>query len=242
MTTDAHQPDQLISELPARVEQPAMKLPALAYELNALGTLRLYSLARVSKELNTLLPRAMTEAIARFNAIITAQDALSEVIEDAHAQVAFLRHSRGPRFQVSLLAEIGHAKIKVITVPYHSALERVRTFSFAISAALAEHPPEVVESATHLICQPVISQDIVAAHHALAEMFLANTSDGNRADPRFAALQELIDARTDEAAYVSSGNWRPVRAAQEKAVVEIAKRIREGEFDYITGPQSRGVA
>jgi cell filamentation protein len=207
-------------------------LPLLPRRFTAAGKRRLFTLPRARTALITHLPAAREEAMEQLQALI-AHSASARQIDDARQEVTFLRHARGPKFQLAVLMDIGYGKIEPVIVPNQTSLERVREISAAIAVAINQQPRMAILRAIRKIHKPLFPDDVMAGHHRLATEFLANTAEANLADDRFAHLQRLIDQRAEDVALASGSSTAAISDAIAKATADIAERIRDGELESI---------
>lgn len=209
-------------------------LPVLPARFAPLGKRRLFSLAMTRRELAQHLPAAREEAVAGIKALI-ANGGPQHEIDDARQLLAFLRHSRGPMFQLRILQETGAGKLQPLITPDQSSLERVREISAAIATAINQMPLRDIERAIASLHRPWLPDDATDEHRALAERFMAGTAAENIASPRLAPLQRLVEEAGQAARIASGASPKRIAAAIAKAREHIAARICNGEIDTITG-------
>ena len=79
--------------------------------------------------------------------------------------------------------------------------------------------------------RPILPPGQSPAHERLADTFLKNTPDQNKADPRLAAAQDIVD-RAQAASLARGDRARLVEAAGDAARTSVAANIRMGKpFD-----------
>lgn len=168
---------------------------------------------------------AMLETLAQANAPQCA-------INAARQELGFLRHSKGPMFQLELLASLGANKLLAVIHEGQSPLETVREIATAVLIELNEYPQAAIAQASLAIGCPAYPIGGSPHQDRLAAEFLANSAQDNLADPRFATAQRLVDKAISAASQSSGGNVKQINAAIQKARTDIAARIRAGDvFD-----------
>ncbi len=220
-------------DLPERETLNSAGLPVLPARFPPLGKRRLFSLAMARRELAQHVPAAREEAVARIKGLI-ANGATQHEIDDARQLLSFLRHSRGPMFQLRILEETGAGKLQPLIRPDQSSLERVREIAAAIATAINQIPLREIERAIASLHRPWLPGDAADEHRALAERFMAGTAAENIANPRFAPLQRLVEEAGQAARITSGASPKRIAAAIAKAREQIAARICNGEIDSIT--------
>lgn len=207
-----------LPELPGRAPSPALR--------------KLYSVERAKREIDRCGTEALTEARARLAQHIEAQ-ASGEVLLDAQQVVDFLRHSRGPKFQVAMLLHCGHPNIEVIHAKDQTPYERVYEVSMAVASAIYAQTGIAIRKAMAALEARVGTSEEMAQWAALAETFLSNTPTQNYNLPVLRRVEELIDAYGQNAMREFGGD--PQRAAQavHEAREDVARRIRAGDIDLI---------
>ena len=208
-------------------------LPVLPNRFAPLGKRRLFSLAMARRELASHLPGALMQAVDRIKALI-AEAAPQNYIDDARQELAFLRHSRGPLFQLGILTQTGAGKLQPLIMPNQTSLERVREIGAAIAIAVNQIPLRDIQRAIRSLHRPWFPDSVATTHRALADAFMAGSAADNIADPRFARLQRLVDEAGQAARATTGGNPKRIAAAITSARDAIAARIRDGEIDTIT--------
>jgi hypothetical protein len=189
----------------------------------------LMSLAKARRELQHHLPDAREEALERLASLI-GESAASSQIEAAQQELSLLRHAKGPMFQLAVLAETGFDPIEPCVKPGQSALERVREIAAAISIGINQQPRGIIEHAARAPHRPLYVPGASPYQDRLAAEFLANTAATNRADPRFAKAQAMVDDAATAAAADATRNPQAILAAANAARVEVARKIRLGEL------------
>ena len=171
-------------------------------------------------------------AAATAEAAIIAERAAPNEIAAAGQELAFLRHPKGPLFQIRMLASLGTSKILVVIHEGQSPLELCREIATAVLIELGEYPQPAVVQASVALDGPAHSAGGSPHQDRLAAEFLANSAHDNLADPRFAAAQRAVDRAVANASRASGGNSKHINAAIAKARSDIAARIRKGDaFD-----------
>ena len=189
----------------------------------------LMSLAKARRELQQHLPDARDEALERLASLI-AESAVPAQIGKAQQELGLLRHARGPMFQIAVLAQTGFDPIEPCVNPKQSALERVREIAAAISIGINQQPRGIIERAARAIHRPLYVPGASPYQDRLAAEFLSNTATTNRADPRFAKAQAMVDDAATAAAFDATRNPEVINAAANAARIDVARKIRLGEL------------
>ena len=208
----------------------AIGLPQLPPRSTRDGKRRLMTPAIARRELDAHLAEARREALERLQSL----DAQSDHLADARQELAYLRHGRGPKFQLSVLVELDCGKIDPVINPAQSSLERVLEIGAAIGVAIRQYQAEAVEAAMRRLHIPVLPDDVAAEYHALAELFLSNSARENFEDQRFAKAQRLVDQANERAATVVGVTPKRLAQATEATRAIIADLIRRGELELIS--------
>jgi cell filamentation protein len=153
-----------------------------------------------------------------------------DAIAAVRQELGFLRHPKGPLFQLRVLQALGASKLLAVIHDQQSPLEMVREIAAAVLIALSEHSPSIVAQASLMLDRPIYPVGGSPHQDRLAAEFLANTPEDNQADPRFAAAQRLVDKAISGASRSSGGNVKQINAATAKARANIAARIRKGDM------------
>jgi cell filamentation protein len=171
-------------------------------------------------------------AAATAEAATHAVSAAPDEIKATRQQLGFLRHPKGPLFQLKLLESLGSGKLLAVVNDAQSPLEMVREISVAMLIALSEYSPSIITQAGLALSRPAYPIGGSPHQDRLAVEFLANTPKDNQADPRFATAQRLVNKAVSAASRSSGGNGKQINATTEKARTDIAARIRRGDvFD-----------
>jgi Fic/DOC family len=187
----------------------------------------LMSLARARRELQQHLPDAREEALERVSQR-RAEGAPPTQIEAAQQELSVLRHAKGPMFQLMILEQTGFDRIEPVINPQQSAFERVKEIAAAIAIGINQQPRSVIEYAGRNLHQPFFLPGASPHQDRLATEFLRNTAVANRADPRFARAQAIVDDAATAAACDATRNPEVILAAANAARTEVARKIRLG--------------
>ena len=153
-------------------------------------------------------------------------------ISAARQELGFLRHPKGPLFQLGVLQALGASKILAVIHDSQSPLETVREIAAAALIELSEYPQTAIAQASLALNRPAYPLGGSPHQDRLATEFLANSPEDNQADPRFATAQRLVERAISAASQSSGGNAKHINAATKKARTDIAARIRRGDgFD-----------
>ena len=187
----------------------------------------LMTLARAKRELGKYLGSARAQAAAAV-AALAHDGAIAAERATANQLLAFLNHSKGPLFQAALLTELKYSEIEVVHYPEQSALDYVREIATGIAVGINCHPRELITWASNTVHKPRDMAAGASAPDQLAALFLANTAALNRADPRFAEAQRLVDDATVAASQASAHDAERITTAAENARNAVAAQIRSG--------------
>ncbi|MEK6637907.1 MAG: hypothetical protein AABY88_07460 [Pseudomonadota bacterium] len=169
-----------------------------------------------------------TNAIAH----LVKANAPPEQLRASRQELGFLRHPKGPLFQLGVLQALGASKLLAVTHDEQSSGEIVREIAVAMLIALNEYSPTSITQASATFDHRAYPIGGSPHQDRLAAEFLANDPQGNLADPRFATAQRLVDKAVSAASRSSGGNVKQISTAAEKARADIAARIRKGDvFD-----------
>jgi cell filamentation protein len=188
------------------------------------------SLTKVRDELDRNLPAARTEAAERLKTLV-ADNAPPNRIDAARIELAYVRHAKGPVYQSHLLTHLGLREVDAVITAQQTPLERVREIGAALAARINSQQLAQVQRAVRSLERPVLPPGQSPAHDRLAEAFLKNMPDQNRADPRFAGAQAIVD-KAHAASQARGDGVRMIEAATDMARTAVAANIRAGKpFD-----------
>lgn len=175
---------------------------------------------------------AATAEAADLLARLTKVNAPPDAIAAARQELGFLRHPKGPLFQLSVLQALGANKILAVIHDSQSPLETVREIAAAVLIELSEYAQTAIAQAGVALNRPAYPVGGSPHQDRLATEFMANTPQDNLADPRFVGAQRLVDNAVADASHSRGGSAKHINAATQKARSDIAARIRGGEsFD-----------
>lgn len=199
------------------------------------------TLAKAREELDRYLPPARQEAIERLRGLVMSA-APSGAIAAARTELAYVRHAKGPMYQSHLLTYLGQREIEAVISPKQTPLERVREIGAAMAVKINSQQPSQVQRAIRALERPILAPGQSPLQDRLAEAFLKNTPEKNRADPRFAPAQAFVDA-AQAAARGKGESARAIEAARDGARKTVAYMIRTGQPIEAWQPEAgRGVA
>jgi cell filamentation protein len=188
------------------------------------------SLSKVREELDRYLPAARTEAAERLQKLVN-DGAPDNRIVAARMELAYVRHAKGPVYQSHLLTYLGQREIEAVISAEQTPLERVREIGAALAARINTQQPAAIQRAVRSLERPILPPGQSPAHERLADTFLKNTPDQNKADPRLAAAQDIV-ARAQAVSLARGDSARLVEAAGDAARTSVAANIRMGKpFD-----------
>ena len=188
------------------------------------------SLGKIRDELDRYLPAARREAADRLQALVK-NGAPEPRIVAARIELAYLRHAKGPTYQSHLLTHLGHREVDAVISPQQTHLERVREIGAALATRINSQQPANVLRAVRALERPIQAPGQSPAHEHLAETFLKNSADQNKADPGLAGAQAVVD-KAQTASQARGDGPRRVEAATDAARTAVAANIRAGKpFD-----------
>jgi hypothetical protein len=188
---------------------------------------------RAKREIEQHGSDAIKQARERL-AVLTQAGASPDQLRQAQAIVDFLRHSRGPKFQVAMLIHCGYPKVEFIFARDQTAYERVYELSVGIARGIYAQGAISIRKAMAALETRIGSQPQIAQWHALADLFLSNSPAQNEAHPQLKAMQELLDGYALEILRSSGGDPRAAELGLDQAREDIAQRIRAGDIDLIS--------
>jgi cell filamentation protein len=187
------------------------------------------TLRKAGRLLNAHIAAAKAEAATVLDTL-TQSNAPHCEINAARQELGFLRHPKGPLFQLGLLESLGTSKILAVIHDSQSPLEIIREIATAVLIELIEYPQIAIAQASLALNRPAYPVGGSPHQDRLATEFLANSAQDNLADPRFATAQRLVDKAISAASRSSGGNAKYISAATKKARTDIAARIRKGDM------------
>lgn len=184
--------------------------------------------AKAGRLLREHIAAATTQA-ADALAHLAKANAPHDAMSVARQELGFLRHPKGPLFQLAVLGDLGIGKILAVIHDAQSPLETVREIAAAVLIALSEHSPSAIAQAGLAVDRPAYPIGGSPHQSRLAAEFLANSPQDNLADPRFTSAQRLVDRAAADASRSSGGNIKHINAATAKARADMAARIGDGD-------------
>lgn len=187
------------------------------------------TLSKAGHLLREHIAAATVEAAAMLDALTQATTPHRE-INAARQELGFLRHPKGPLFQLEVLESLGANKLLAVIHEGQSPLEVVREIATAVVIELNEYPQTAIAQASLTLNRSPYLIGGSPHQDRLAAEFLANSAQANLADPRFTTAQRLVDKAISAASRSSGGNTKQIGDATEKARADIAARIRHGDM------------
>jgi cell filamentation protein len=222
--------DTLLGNVEPQIDMSSLSgLPLLPPRDATVHRRYVISSAKAGRLLREHIAAATTQAAAAFAHLAKAK-APSDVISVARQELVFLRHPKGPLFQLAMLSDLGIGKILAVIHDAQSPLETVREIAAAVLIALSEHSPSAIAQAGIAAGRPAYPIGGSPHQGRMAEEFLANSHQDNLADPRFVTAQRLVDRAAADASRLSGGNINYINAATAKARANIAALIRDGDM------------
>lgn len=187
------------------------------------------SLHKVRTLLSQHLQTATSMATARLNDLLQS-DAPQAELHFARQEQGFLRHPKGPLFQLDILEAIGVQKVRALLHPEQSPLEIVRELSSAIAVSFHGYPTSQIAQLVHACDTPACPAGVSPHNERLARTFLSNSASANRLDPRFAAFQRSLDEIGLGESVAGGVNAKSLADRVTQARMIAASRIRNGEI------------
>ncbi|GAA0463332.1 Fic/DOC family protein [Sphingomonas molluscorum] len=184
------------------------------------------TLNKVREELERYLPAAQKEADGQLRNL-TALKVSSKTIGAARTELAYLRHPKGPLYQSHLLTQLGIRQVDAVIHKDQTPLERVREIGAALGVQINSQQQVQLQRAVRALEQPALPPGHAPGQQRLAALFLKNTADANRADPRLAPAQALVDAAASKARDRGDDD-RAVTKIEDATRKGVAARIRTG--------------
>lgn len=184
------------------------------------------TLNKVRGELARYLPVARQQAADRLSSFVR-EGAPQSTIANARAELAFLRHAKGPVYQSHLLTYLGVRQVDAIISPHQTPLERVRELGAALGVQINAQQSTKLQRAVSALEQPILPPGHSNDPGQLAATFLKNTRELNLADSRLSPSQAIVDAAI-KSARDRGESARMVGAIGESTRQLIADRIKSG--------------
>jgi cell filamentation protein len=186
-------------------------------------------LHKVRTLLGQHLQTARSLATVRLNDLL--QSAAPETERQyARQELGFLRHPKGPLFQLDILEAIGVQKVRALLHPEQSPLEIVRELSAAIAVAFHGYPTGQIAQLVRACDAPPYPAGVSPHNERLARRFLSNSASANRLDPRFAAFQRGLDEIGLGESVAGGVNAKSLADRVSQARMIAAAQIRGGEI------------
>jgi cell filamentation protein len=186
------------------------------------------TIARSRRELEDYLPQARDQAMARVIALTNSAAPRSQLIF-ASQLLSFLRHPKGPMFQAAVLSAANYGVITPALSDTQSALERVHEIAAAVCVGIAQQSPGYLEFLVETTHIPEYAARGSPHQDRLAALFLGNTADQNRDDPRLTPWQRALDDIVVTAKQNHALTPKRITAKIDQARIDIATRIRSGD-------------
>ena len=151
------------------------------------------TLGKAREELERYLPAARQQAADRLSSLIK-EGASPATIANAHTELAYVRHPKGPVYQSHLLTYLGVRQVDAVIAQQQTPLERVREIGAALGVQINAQQPAHLQRALRALERPALPPGHSPGQERLAALFLKNTADKNNADPRLAPAQAIVDA------------------------------------------------
>jgi cell filamentation protein len=197
------------------------------------------TLTKAGNLLRAHIAAATTEATDAL-AHLTKANAPPDAISQARQELGFLRHPKGPLFQLAVLQALGASKLLAVVHNRQSPLETVREIAVAMLIELSDYNPTSIAQAGIALNRAAYPIGGSPHQDRVAAEFLANDRLVNLADPRFATAQRLVDKAVADASRASGGKAKQINTATAKASAGVAARIRSGDmFDQQESASAR---
>ena len=187
-------------------------------------------LHKVRTLLSQQLQTAKSMATARLNDLLQS-DAPQTELHYARQEQGFLRHPKGPLFQLDILEAIGVQKVRALLHPEQSPLEIVRELSSAIAVSFHGYATSQIAQLVRACDTPTYPAGVSPHNERLARRFLSNSASANRFDPRFAAFQRSLDEIGLGESVAGGVNAKSLADRVSQARLIAAAQIRNGEIN-----------
>ncbi|MET1756471.1 Fic family protein [Novosphingobium sp. RD2P27] len=195
------------------------------------GTKQTISVDQAKQQIERYLPTAQVmsarqhEQLSRLGQ--TSND-MRQLAERAAQEVAFLRDPKGPFHHLQLIEQRRYDKFEVNWSEGMDPLQRVRSISAGSAAFLskmAERDVKAADRALHLSPMP---RGVGQVERRLADQFMKNTADENRADPRLAPFQLAVERQIADARAEGATKAQLVKVA-DSAKRSVAEDLAHGK-------------
>jgi hypothetical protein len=194
---------------------------------------KLYAVERARKDIDLYGSAALAEARERLAQLVASGGRADQCV---HAQqiVDFMRHSRGPRFQVGILMHCSYPRIEFIWSRDQSAYERVYELSMAVATGIYAQSAIAIRKAMAALETRVGTESDMAQWNALADLFLSNSPTQNHAHPQLKSVQILLDDLAQKRMRHTGGDPGATEQTLREAREDVARRIKAGDIDLIS--------
>jgi cell filamentation protein len=183
-------------------------------------------LGKVREELECYLSAARQQAADRLRTLIMEGAAMS-AIANARAELAYVRHPKGPVYQSHLLTYLGVRQVDAVITPQQTPLERVREIGAALSVQINAQQQAHLQRAVRSLEMPIFLPSHAHGQKRLATQFLQNSAKKNHTDPRLSLAQAIVDAAM-QTGRDRGESARMVGTIGESTRQLVADRIRTG--------------
>lgn len=188
----------------------------------------LKSLKFVRQELAEHLPQARSIANTGVETL-HSNSATANKIATTQQLVNCVNHANGPEFMLALLDALCVKKIEAVIHDEQTPLERIHELMAGMTMCLVGLPRAAVEQAS-LTLQSTLYPNRSSPHQErMTAQFIKNSASVNRADPRFAEAQRIVDAAIVKASATAGRDPINFEVEIEKAKRDIADRIQRGD-------------
>jgi cell filamentation protein len=204
-------------------------LPTLPDRDMSLKRRYLRTISRARDDLEDYIHEARDEAMAEYIRLTREEAPMAQRTRVYH-ELAFLRHPKGPLFQVALLSAINYGTITPAIHNDQNPLGYVREIAAAIIAAIGQQPRLNLEYLIETVHVPMYSGGGSPHQDRLASQFLNHTQEQNYADQRFAACQRAVDEKMAKSKHVRKTDLDRMATQYDRACRSVAARIRVGDM------------
>lgn len=190
------------------------------------GRRYLTPLNRARVQLEEALPSAINEA----EALVAGRGDNGA----ARQELSWLKHEKGPKFQLDLLEATSFGKIEVVSHESQGALERVREIGYGLMVGIVQQPEAAIIEAIRNLARRRYAKGGSPHLDRMADQFLSNSRVANENDPRFASLQFMLDESLRNAMILEGGDASTMASLVEILRHDLSERIRRGETGHNT--------
>lgn len=206
------------------------------------GSKQTVSVDQAKQQIERYLPTAQVMAARLHEQLSRLADTSSDMRQLAQRsaqEVAFLRDPKGPYHHLQLIEQRRYDKFEVNWSEGMDPLQRVRTVSAGAAAFLSKMTERDVKAADRALHLSAMPRGVGQVDRRLADRFMKNTPDENRADPRLAPFQLVVDRHLADA-HAKGASKAQLAKASESAMRSAADALAHGKTAEKIFDKSKG--